>query len=125
MNQHTCFICLGSNFDRESHMKAARKALTSTFRDIRFGTEMVTEAIGKKFLSPFSNQVAKFSTALHSEEVRVILKQIERDNGRLPEEKEYGIVKIDIDLLKYDDTVLKPNDLKKDFVQVGLSKLLE
>lgn len=125
MNQHTCFICLGSNFDRETHMKAARRALTSTFTDIRFGTEMVTEAIGNKFLSPFSNQVAIFCTALHTKEVRAILKQIEHDNGRLPEEKEYGIVKIDIDLLKYDDTVLKPNDLKKDFVKAGISKLLE
>lgn len=125
MNQHTCFICLGSNFNREAHMKAARNALNSIFTDIRFGTEMVTEAIGNKFLSPFSNQVAKFSTALHSEEIRAILKQIEHDNGRLPEDKEHGIVKMDIDLLKYDNTILKPNDLKKDFVQAGLSKLLE
>jgi 2-amino-4-hydroxy-6-hydroxymethyldihydropteridine diphosphokinase len=51
------------------------------------------------------------------------LKQIERDNGRLPEDKAQGIVKLDIDLLKFDDYVLKPKDLEKDFVMEGIKLL--
>ena len=123
MNQHTCFLCLGSNFYRIAHMAYAQRELKKHFPAIRFSEEMETEAIGSRFLSPFSNQVASFETTLSSEEVRAILKQIERDLGRLPEEKSQGVVRIDIDLLMYDDCVLKPADLERDFVVEGLKSL--
>ena len=123
MNQHTCLLCLGSNSNRKIHMEAARKALNDHFPNIRFTEEMTTEAIGDRFLSPFSNQVAKMKTALSIEEIRKILKQIEKENGRLPEDKAHGIVKLDIDLLTFDEVILKPDDMKKDFVITGFSSL--
>ena len=123
MNQHTCILCLGSNFYRIAHMAYAQRDLKKHFPTIRFSEEMETEAIGSRFLSPFSNQVASFETTLSSEEVRAILKQIERDLGRLPEEKSQGVIRIDIDLLMYDDCVLKPTDLERDFVVDGLKSL--
>ena len=104
-------------------MEAARKALNDHFPNIRFTEEMTTEAIGDRFLSPFSNQVAKMKTALSIEEIRKILKQIEKENGRLPEDKAHGIVKLDIDLLTFDEVILKPDDMKKDFVITGFSSL--
>ena len=123
MNHHFCLLCLGSNSNRHFRMEAARKALMELFPNIRFSTEMTTEAIGDKFLSPFSNQVAKIETPLTREEIRSLLKKIEKENGRLPEDKEQGIVKLDIDLLTFDDLILKPNDLEKDFVIKGISSL--
>ena len=123
MNQHTCILCLGSNFYRIAHMAYAQRELKKHFPTIRFSEEMETEAIGSRFLSPFSNQVASFETTLSSEEVRAILKQIERNLGRLPEEKSQGVIRIDIDLLMYDDCVLKPADLERDFVKEGLKSL--
>lgn len=123
MNQHSCVLCLGSNYNRHLHMEEARKALMELFLTIRFSEEMTTEAIGDKFLSPFSNQVAKLETSLTIEEIRSLLKKIEKDNGRLPEDKEQGIVKLDIDLLMYDDLTLKPNDMEKDYVLEGISSL--
>ena len=123
MNQHTCILCLGSNFYRIAHMAYAQRELKKHFPTIRFSEEMETEAIGSRFLSPFSNQVASFETTLSSEEVRAILKKIERDLGRLPEEKSQGVIRIDIDLLMYDDCVLKPADLERDFVKEGLKSL--
>ena len=123
MNQHSCLLCLGSNSNRHFHMEEARKALMKLFPNIRFSKEMTTEAIGDKFLSPFSNQVAKLETSLTIEEIRNLLKKIEKDNGRLPEDKEQGIVKLDIDLLMYDDLTLKPNDMEKDYVVKGISSL--
>lgn len=124
MKPHSCLLCLGSNLDRHTRMEAARNALVSYFHPIRFSSEMDTEAIGNGYLSPFSNQLALFETSLSAEEVRSILKQIEKENGRLPEDKQQGIVKLDIDLLKYDDTVLKPKDMGNNFVQAGLKELM-
>ena len=123
MTIHSCLLCLGSNFDRKVHMNSVRRDLERHFPDIRFGTEMETEAIGSGFLSPFSNQVAWFKTSHSAEEVRDILKQIERDHGRFPDDKAQGIVKLDIDLLRFDNEVLKPADLGKDYVLAGIKEL--
>lgn len=117
MDIHHCLLCLGSNDDYIQRLAHARKALRLHFPDIRFSREMETEAIGGHFRSPFGNQLATFTTPLSAEEIRLHLKQMERDNGRLPEDKAHGIVKLDIDLLMYDDIILKPEDMEREFVQ--------
>lgn len=123
MNSESCLICLGSNYDREIHMNAVRKALSETFPNIRFGEELETEAIGEGFFSPFSNQLATFQTSLTTDEIRQRLKEIEQDNGRTPQEKSQGIVKIDIDILIHGSRILKPEDLKRDYIQQELERL--
>lgn len=123
MNTHRCLICLGSNDGYTARMKAACTALRLWFPDIRFAPERITQAIGDRFLSPFANRVAEFYSPLPAEEIRHVLKQIEKDNGRAPEDKERGIVKMDIDLLMYDETILKPNDMMRDYVQESIQEL--
>lgn len=123
MNMHHCLLCLGSNYEYPLRLQAAREALLTAFPGIRFGKELVTEAIGSRWLSPFGNQLAKCSTDLSREEVRRILKRIEKENGRLSEDKARGIVKLDIDLLMYDDEVLKPEDMMRDFVRKSLEEI--
>jgi 2-amino-4-hydroxy-6-hydroxymethyldihydropteridine diphosphokinase len=44
-------------------------------------------------------------------------------NGRCAEDKEQGIVRLDIDILVYDHEILKPADLERDYVQEGLKAL--
>ena len=124
MTLHSCFLCLGSNYNRHFHITQARKSLVHHFPDIRFGEEMETEAIGSGFLSPFSNQLACFKTSFSAEEIRNILKIIERENGRLPEDKAQGIVKLDIDLLKYDEQIFKAKDMENDFILQGMKAFL-
>ena len=43
--------------------------------------------------------------------------------GRLPEDKAQGIVKLDIDLLTYDDIILKPKDMERKFIIEGMESL--
>ena len=123
MTMHTCLLCLGSNIDPSYRLSAARSALLSHFPHIRFSEEMITEAICSGFLSPFHNQMASLKTSLPAEQVRAILKSIEQGQGRLPEDKAQGIVKLDIDLLMYDDIVLKPKDMEREFVMEGMKSL--
>ena len=122
MNEHSCLLCLGSNIDRHARMETARQRLGSIFPDIQWGRELTTEATGSGFLSPFSNQLARISTSLPAEEVRSLLKQIEKECGRLPEDKGQGIVRMDIDLLTHGEAVLKPDDLKKDYIRAELER---
>ena len=48
---------------------------------------------------------------------------IEREAGRMPEEKKQEIVRLDLDLLSCDDTVYKPDDLKRDYICRGLKEI--
>lgn len=117
---HNCLLCLGSNTNLTICLSEARKALRTAFPGIRFGETIETAALGQGFLSPFSNQLATFTTTLSFESVRATLKELERRSGRTHEDKARGIVKLDIDLLMFDERILKPEDMKREYVRKGL-----
>lgn len=123
MNEHHCLLCMGSNTDCSVHLSNAREALCKVFPDIRFGTPMETRAIGNGFRSPFCNQLARFSTSLTARSVHEVFKRLEQCNGRVPEDKAAGIVRLDIDLLAYDDTILKPEDMDREYIRNGIMDL--
>ena len=120
MNEHHCLLCMGSNTDRLKHLSEARKALTATFPDVCFGRLMETEAIGSGFYSPFSNQLASFTTTLLPDAIHAFFKQLERCSGRMPDDKAKGIVKLDVDLLMFDSEVLKPEDMQREYICKGM-----
>ena len=64
MNEHHCLLCMGSNTNRFTQLSDARKVLSEAFPDIHFGELMETQAIGSGFHSPFSNQLARFTTTV-------------------------------------------------------------
>lgn len=116
-------ISIGSNERRMENMALARQRLTALFPDIRFSKEEETKPLFFHSSNLFSNQVARFVSEKRVEEVLARLKAIEREAGRLPEEKKREIVRLDIDLLSCDETVYKPEDLKRDYIVRGLKQL--
>lgn len=89
-------------------MAFARERLTELFPDVRFGEEKQTPPL--KLVNPalFINQLALFSTACNQEEIIRSLKAIECEAGRLPGDKELEKIVLDIDLVQYDQQILKP-----------------
>lgn len=73
----------------------------------------------------FSNQVAMFTTGIEEKEVIRALKQIEFEVGRRPEDKLAERVCLDIDLLVYDDEILKPEDMRRPYIREGVKELNE
>lgn len=116
-------ISIGTNERRMENMMLARRRLTELFSDIRFSEEEETEPLFFQGPNLFSNQVARFVSDKRVEEVLARLKAIEREAGRLPEDKKREIVRLDIDLLSCDETVYKPEDLKRDYIVRGLKRL--
>jgi 2-amino-4-hydroxy-6-hydroxymethyldihydropteridine diphosphokinase len=57
------------------------------------------------------------------EEVIEKIKQTERAVGRSPRDKYLGKVVIDIDLIRYNDELLRPADFQREYVQQLLSDL--
>lgn len=123
MNQHLCLLCMGSNTNGSAHLSTAREALSMAFPKIHFGETMQTEPIRMSNPTLFDNQLGWFTTLQSAEEIISFFKNIEKKCGRKPEDKGLGIVKLDLDLLIYDNTVLKPEDLQRSYVKEGLKQL--
>ena len=120
---HSCLICIGSNYNRKENLLLARRRLTALFPSIRFTGEQETRPLFFRNPALFSNQVARFYTDADAERVVKELKTIEKEAGREKEDKKREKVCLDIDLLVFDNRVLKPEDLKRDYILKGLEEL--
>lgn len=118
-----CFIELGSNESSDRKIQDARLVLRECFPDIVFSRMLTTEPQDFESSRPFLNQTGRFTTRKTEEEVRRILKSIEKQLGREPDDKAKGRVRIDIDLLMYNGTALKAKDLQREYVRAGLAEL--
>lgn len=118
-------ICIGSNERRKDNLALARKRLSELFPDIRFSAETDTQPLFFRRQALFANQVARFMSDCDVHEIILYLKSIEREAGRTSEEKKQEIVRLDIDLLSWDNRVYKPEDLKRDYIVRGLEELDE
>lgn len=117
-------IGIGSNWRQEEHMALARRRLNGYFPGICFSEEVETEPLFFKRCDKFSNQVARFTSERSVDEVKALLKSIEREAGRMPGDKAQEIVKLDIDLLLCDGYIFKPQDLERPFVRAGIASLV-
>ena len=124
MNQQTHYIllALGSNVAAELHIEQAKARLSAAFPQLRFSRSLITPAIGI-VSPPFMNCLAEGYCSVPLEKVIVALKDIEAQMGSMSEERKKGIVKIDIDLLQFDNTKRKADDWSRDYIQLLLNEL--
>ncbi|WP_303014325.1 2-amino-4-hydroxy-6-hydroxymethyldihydropteridine diphosphokinase [uncultured Bacteroides sp.] len=120
---HKCIICIGSNYKRKENLVLARRKLIDLFPTIRFASEQETQPLFFRSPALFSNQLALFFSEIEEEKIKKALKAIEKSAGRHPEDKKKEKICLDIDLLSFDDRILKPEDLKREYVMKGLEEL--
>ena len=99
MSLSTVYLGLGSNVDRESHLRAGLDALAGILQDMRCSAVFESQAVGIKS-GPFYNLVVTGQTRLPLLELDRRLKFIEADNGRYAPDRK-GLP-LDIDVLMYD-----------------------
>jgi len=121
-----CLLSLGSNDAPEVSLEQARKLLEQRFQSLHWGAAKKTEPIGMPAGTPwFINQVASLYTSLSSDEVRSVLKEMEKFIGQTPEAKAKGVIRIDIDLLCYNGKVLKEKEYNYPCIRSLINELLE
>ena len=118
---HKYIVCLGSNYNRKENLTFARQKLTESFSSICFAPELETKPLFFKNPALFSNQVVLFYSDKDEETVRKMLKDIEQRSGRRSEDKKEEKVCLDIDMLLYDNKILKPEDWQRGYIQQSLS----
>ena len=124
------YVSLGTNIDREKHAKAGLRAMFDAFGELTLSPVYESESVG--FVgSPFYNLVIGATTSKALGEVCRILKQIERDNGRISSEKKFSPRTLDLDLLLFNDLAIKqpivlprPEILYNAFVLLPLQDLI-
>lgn len=116
-------VGLGSNQDKEKNMAHAVELLRDYFVSIRFSGAVYTEPVNMLNPSLFLNQVAVAFTEEEPYEIIKYFKSVEKQLGRMPEDKLKENIPIDIDLLQWNDCVLKPSDIQRSYIQTALLML--
>ena len=106
------WLALGSNLgDRAAYLAAARVALPAAGVTIlRASSVAETEPVGVVDQPRFLNQVLEAETSLEPGPLLIALKQLEGGLGRISRTR-WGPREIDIDILLYDQRVLKADAL--------------
>lgn len=120
---NTAILGIGSNYCSEINIKSASEILQSYFTDIRFSAPLLNKPVNIPNPAPFLNRTAILKTELGYKEITNILKLVEKVLGRTSEDKKQYKIKIDIDLIQWNNTPLKPDDLQRPYISAGLKEL--
>jgi 2-amino-4-hydroxy-6-hydroxymethyldihydropteridine diphosphokinase len=109
---HTIFLALGSNVgDKVSNLEQAILLLEKHVSDIKKAQLYQTKPVGYEQQDNFVNTAVAGQTDLTPEELFLFVKEIEKQVGRI-ERFRWGPREIDIDILFYDDLILKNETLQ-------------
>lgn len=111
-----CFIGIGSNFSTDVYVQRACLSLRTLFQNVVFSQMLMTDPVDWISESKFMNMVVYCNTQLSATDLIAKLKQIEQELGRTKEDKDKGVVLIDLDLLSYNGAIIKQNDWNRDDV---------
>jgi len=98
----TVFLSLGSNIDRQHNIGSGLDDLAAAFGELRLSPVYESEAVGFSG-DAFYNLVVGIDTTLPVGELAALLRDIEKDHGRVRGEKKFSSRTLDIDILTYND----------------------
>lgn len=110
-------LSIGSNTNALFNLNRAIKKLQLNFNNIQFTETAESKPYGTIYKRPFLNTLAYFKTNMSKDELINCFKSIEIEMGRRPNDKEQGKVIIDIDLIKWNNEIVKPEDFKRSYVR--------
>jgi len=98
------WVSIGSNIEREKHIRAALHELRETFGELDVSPVYETEAVGFRG-DAFLNLVAGFDTGRAPSELHRMLREIEARHGRERSGEKFAARTLDLDLLTYGDAI--------------------
>jgi 2-amino-4-hydroxy-6-hydroxymethyldihydropteridine diphosphokinase len=106
------FVSIGSNIDPEENLIKAIRLLKAEAQVRAISTVYLTEPVGGKGQPSYYNCMVEIESALPPLELKCeVLRRIEDKLGRVREEDRFAPRAIDLDLVLYDNVVLKNAEL--------------
>lgn len=135
---HSCIISLAANCNQKENLAEARQRLGQILFDVQYTRELWTKPVGSSVSTPtparqeenhseckYLNQLAYAHTELECDKLEQALKAMEREMGRTDADRRQGIVRIDLDLMKYDDTRHHTQDWERPYITELLRQEVE
>lgn len=117
-------IGIGSNVvDAKARVEECCRQLSEIAKESIFSSIYETEAVGTLPQPNYHNSVGVIHTLQSFDELKNKFKEMERKAGRLPEHKTEGKVIIDIDIVVWNNEVIKPTDLTRTYMTIGMEEL--
>ncbi len=113
---HTVILALGCNTNYDAGMDKAISHIKESFC-IQNETRRIISPSTNDTPGSFCNSLILIQTTYSVDEITKRIKQIETMCGRTKEETAKGIIRMDIDLLSYDEIRLRPNDWERPYIQ--------
>jgi 2-amino-4-hydroxy-6-hydroxymethyldihydropteridine diphosphokinase len=104
------YVSIGSNLDRERNIRSCLRQLRETFGALQVSTVYRSAAVGFQG-DDFLNLVVGFDTEGDVWSVASQLRRIETEHGRRREQRRFASRTLDLDVLLYDDLVMREEGL--------------
>lgn len=126
MTRHKCLISLGSNYRPKEQLEQARRHLLPHLLYVRMSQEVYTDPINFPYSSAlFLNQVLYGECDLPLNELQKHCKALEEHLGRTDagRREHPERMPMDIDIVIWDNEILKPNDFYRGYLLEGIASL--
>ncbi len=118
MKMHSATLCLGSNIGVQAIDKII---LASDYLEQAGAIVCRSSVYGSP--SGYLNQVLILHSEMEYDDLHTLTKELESKLGRRPEHKAQGIVPVDIDIVIFDEEVIRPLDYDSAYFNQGLEEL--
>lgn len=115
--QHHILISLASNHEQTQNLAEARRRLEQIVAPDRYSEAIWTDPVGGKGKEQYLNQLLYATTDMDVKQLETTLKKVERQMGRTQEERNQGVVRIDLDLMRYDNQRYHLRDWSRAYVK--------
>ena len=115
--KHSVVIALASNCSQEQYLREAQQRLTQILSVSRFTPSLWTAPVNSTRPDQYLNMLAYAETHLSLDDLNATLKHIESEMGRTQKERQQGIVRIDLDIMRYDDQRYHLKDWERDYIK--------
>ena len=123
MSRHHYIIGVGSNWEADKNIEYALHQFKYKYTNICISTLQKTVPIGMNNDYMFTNCVVSIYCNEKFDEINSFLKALERECGRVSEDKPKGIIKLDLDIIIADGVTLKEDDLKREYILYGINEI--
>ena len=121
---NTALISLASNDkDKEQTLINIREKISQDVTILHQTSVYKTIAVGTSHPSEYANALLLIETEDDYDSLRNKFKKYEQQAGRTPLSKQQGIIPLDIDIISWNDVILKKQDLQYEYMKIGLDML--
>ena len=118
-------LSIGSNtVDSLQRVTECINWLANEFELSAHASAYTTPAVNGKD-ADYVNTVAVITTTMSLPELNAVLKDYEKSCGRTPESKQQGAIPIDVDIVMWNQEIVRPNDYNQNYFKIGWREIAD